>query len=263
MTYHTYTLIYPDLNLHYIGSTDGIRKRWLRHIKELKENRHHNVNMQRLYNNGYLPQIGQIFSHKTREEAYLMEKQVIELNLPKGILLNILIGGRGGDALTNNPNRADIISRISTTLKTKMSELSEDERKAKFGLKGERNGMFGKTHTPEVRKYLSENNIGRTSPNKGIPMSKDRYAMHMIAMSNRDISGEKNPFYGKSHSEETREKIRLKATGRESTAMKSVSIDNTIYPSYTHASNAMNISLTTVRHRCLSDNDKFKNWILL
>lgn len=42
---------------------------------------------------------------------------------------NIGLESSGGDNLTNNPNREDIISRIKNTLHKKYDEMSVDERK--------------------------------------------------------------------------------------------------------------------------------------
>ena len=36
-----------------------------------------------------------------------------------------------------------------------------------LGVKGEKNGMFGRTHSPEARKKISNARIGKTPWNKG------------------------------------------------------------------------------------------------
>lgn len=69
-----------------------------------------------------------------------------------------------------------IINNPSTLLKGS-SILSEMR-------KGEKNGMYGKTHSDEYRDYLKE-----------------------------VMTGETNPFYGKKHTEESKEKIRQKRLG--------------------------------------------------
>ena len=60
--------------------------------------------------------------------------------------------------------------------------LSDEERRHKFGSMGEDNPFYGKHHSPETRKKLSE-------------------------LSAR-FSGEKNSFYGKTHTAETRARLR-------------------------------------------------------
>lgn len=65
--------------------------------------------------------------------------------------------------------------------------------------------------------------------------------------------GEKNGFYGKTHSEESIEKMRSKLKGKLPINAKSVSIDNTIYPSATQASKVLGIATATVLNRIKSD----------
>ena len=59
------------------------------------------------------------------------------------------------------------------------------------GLQGELNPNYGRTHSEETRRKISESRIGK-------------------------YFGEENPFYGRTHSEETRRKISEKAMGRTS-----------------------------------------------
>jgi hypothetical protein len=63
-------------------------------------------------------------------------------------------------------------------------------------MSGEAHPFYGRTHTPEVKKRLSEHTKrhykeGKISPFKTL-----------------DVKGENNPFYGKTHTEETKEKMR-------------------------------------------------------
>lgn len=60
--------------------------------------------------------------------------------------------------------------------------------------KGEKSAMYGKQHSEESRKKMSE-------AKKGKSMSKEHYDKLSKA-----FKGEKNPFYGKHHSEEQRKK---------------------------------------------------------
>ena len=51
--------------------------------------------------------------------------------------------------------------------------MAPEERKQKYGNCGERNGMYCKTHTDEVRKKLLEINKGQVSVNKGKKASEE------------------------------------------------------------------------------------------
>lgn len=78
----------------------------------------------------------------------------------------------------------------------------------------------------ETRKKISESNKGRTSPNKGKPMSEEQKkklseslkGKHHTEESKRKMSealiGEKNPFYGRQHSEESKKKMSKPRKGK-------------------------------------------------
>ena len=90
-------------------------------------------------------------------------------------------------------------------------------------------GMYGKKHTDETRKKMSEsskgnrNCLGRvlseetkfkiSESNRGKKHTDD--ARKKISENHHNVSGEKNPMYGKKHSPETIEKIRQKALSRK------------------------------------------------
>lgn len=263
MNFAVYTLIYPHSGQVYVGSTSDVKARYKRHLDELRLGTHHNATMSELYRSNYIPMPGYIIPCNTRDEAYALEVDMIKFNFEPDIVLNILIGGQGGDAMSRNPNKDDIILRRAKTQREIIAAMTPEERKAKYGKPGELNGMYGRSHTEETKSILRQVNLDVSPPNKGIAMDTARYAKHMEAMANRDIAGEKNPFYGKSHSEDTRKKISKAAMGRPSARRKSISIDGTSYPSYQHASNVLGIPVVTIRYRCLSENPKFINWKLL
>lgn len=87
-------------------------------------------------------------------------------------------------------------------------------------IKGKNNPCYGKpspfrgrTHTPEIRKQISEKAKGRPSPNKGQKTPPEVCAK--ISERHHDVSGANNPMYGKQHSELTKQKISSRATGRQ------------------------------------------------
>jgi len=91
-------------------------------------------------------------------------------------------------------------------------------------------GMYGKKHTEETKKKMSDslrgnqNCLGRilsedtkskiSSSHKGKILSES--TKNKISENHHNVSGEKNPMYGKKHSPETIEKMRQKALARKS-----------------------------------------------
>ena len=105
-----------------------------------------------------------------------------------------------------------------------MYECLKSEISKKFS--GSGNFFYGKKHTEETKKYLSESRkgkyIGANSPNYGMVMSSEQ--RQLISNANKgkkrtdDVrqkmseqrQGENNGFYGKNHTEETKTVIRQK-----------------------------------------------------
>lgn len=74
--------------------------------------------------------------------------------------------------------------------------------------------MVAKTHTPEINKKVSITLMGRPSPNKGNRKKLGRKSRKNLLAKNKKLSdlasariGEKNNFFGKHHSEETKKKL--------------------------------------------------------
>lgn len=74
-------------------------------------------------------------------------------------------------------------------------------------LSGENNPNFGKKHTDESREIIRQARVGKPPWNKGITCSEEQKAVLREKALERDISGENNPFFGKHHTEEAKEKI--------------------------------------------------------
>jgi len=110
-----------------------------------------------------------------------------------------------------------ITARVYESIKKEYAELQSILRT------GEGNGFYGKTHTEEARRRISEANKGRVQP----PEEKARQIAAITGRKRAPFSeewrarlsdskrGEKNNRYGVELSEETKQKIREKALGRK------------------------------------------------
>jgi hypothetical protein len=95
---------------------------------------------------------------------------------------------------------------------TKTKKVLEKNNRQKVTMLGSGNPMFNKKHSEETKRKISEKNKGKIQSKSSIEkrMSKIRGKK----MKEGCHLGEKNPMFGKKHSEETLEKIKKKSLGR-------------------------------------------------
>ena len=136
--------------------------------------------------------------------------------------------------------------------------MTPEERKQKYGKCGEKNGMYGKTHTEEVKKMNSELKKGNINfkGHKHTEESKQK----MSEIRKNKNTGENNSFFGKHHSEETKQKIREKNIGNIPPTAIKITIDGVLYISIAESSRQLDIPVPTILWRLKSKNPKFENY---
>lgn len=242
----------------YIGSSHDLDSRLKEHLGELRRKVHKNSNLQQLWE-----EEGDLcmkrFITADREEAFQLEQDMMDYHQDNPGLLNIGKGVKGGDNLSRHPRREEIVKAITETLRQQVSEMTPEERKLRWGLPGKKNGMFGKTHTTQVRALLSSINVGNSyRTGHAMPESQRRE----ISARQKLRTGEKNSFYGKSHTEETRKLIAQSRKGSIPSNATGVIVDDNLYRSFREAGDALGLNLHVVRFRALSKNPKFANYQL-
>ena len=178
-------------NKIYIGSTLNYKNRQKRHTSTLINNTHHNVYLQRLFNKHYdinLIEFTILEEFNNSDEQFLLEQKWIDEIKPQ---LNIGSVG-GGDNLFLNPHKENICKQISNTLKLNYSLMSEQERKEKFG------------HPLELNPNW-KNGIYLEKTTCKCGNKKSYYSIVCNKCYNK--FGKNNPFFGKQHSKETKEKL--------------------------------------------------------
>lgn len=240
----------------YVGSTKNLVKRIERHYRDLLNNRHHNHPLQLAYNNGDRFSLA-FATCESRESAFTFEQMLITKYEEEGNLLNIGRHSRGGDNLTRHHNRERIIEQRTESQKLMYDKMSDDERKVKYGRSGELNGMYGRTHTEEVRRLCSELHTGN-SYRTGIKASDETRAK-MSAFASQRL-GTKNPFYGKAHSEETKRKLSESRKGNKPANTNRIEIDGVVYASQADAAKALGVATATITHRLKSKNLKYSGY---
>lgn len=139
-----------------------------------------------------------------------------------------------------------------------MNALTPLERKQLFSKPGALNGMFGRTHTEQVKQKLSELHTGNTYC-LGLKRS-DAQKRILSEMAKLRI-GDKNPFFGKKHSPETIAKLSAVAKGREVLPgnTRGVLINEIEYESVTDAARKLQVTPALIVYR-LKKRDKYPEY---
>lgn len=251
-----YKLVNVSTGRFYIGSSKDLAKREKGHRSALLRGTHHNAKVKRLcakYGpNDFTFEV--VKYTRSVERARKLEDRLLGKYMDDRLCLNIGCSAIGGDNVTRNPRREAIISSMTDSLNARFKRLSAKERQSIYGLPGELNGMYGKTHTKASRKKMSEAQKGH-SRNLGVPKSEEGRASIARAAKKRVAAiGYKNPFKGKKHSDETKAVLREIANERVAAGIlpsntRRVKIGKVVYRSVTEASRELGTCAATIINR--------------
>lgn len=244
----------------YVGQTKNLDDRFKKHLSDLKKNKHHNVFLQDLYNDGWkLTRIVKIYEIESRKEAMAKEKETILKNKDNPDLLNIEIGF---DTYSRNPNKDQIVQKRTITQKKMFEGLSKEQRAEIYGKPGIENPMYGKNHTEATKELLSKKSkiryLNFGSPLSGLKRSAE-FKQRCSEIAQQRV-GAKNPFFGRTHSLESKERIKNANLGKKPVNTIKVSIKGRIYDSLTEAGRQLGVPTPTVLWRVKSDNPRFSEW---
>jgi len=224
----------------YIGCSIHLTKRLKRHMSEMIRCKHHNI----LINNRVIEYGSHIFEMGILEyleendcqferESFWIERLKPELNIDK--------------FLNNHPNKVSI--------NTKRAGFLEEARKS--GL------------TPDVESGEGNPNWrgGISKKNKCPSCGKEKMFTSKQCKACNDSSylGENNPFYGKSHSEETRKILSEKKKGIKTGNYKYKGLHclDTSFTSLEDASEELKVPPSTVYWRCKSLSPRWEDWYFI
>lgn len=225
------------------------------------------------------------FSKIILEECFnkteLNEKEIFWIDKLKTIEngYNLTEGGTGGDLSEFIKYDDNWVEKQRISTKKYWDNMTEDERKRRGEIvSGEKNGMYGKDgfwknkKIPKdvIQKSLENRRsyIGEQNPNwKGgvtyvyCECGKKIGYGHTHCNKCRPRSETNNPFYGKQHSEKTKNNLREKKLGVYNGNQNiPIIIDGVEYRSSGEASKILNIPMVTIRWRVKSNNKKFNNY---
>ena len=234
--------IYKIVNIKngkfYVGSSKNIKRRFSIHKSALKNKRHHSIYLQRSYNkhgvNVFKFEILKEMTSPTDQQLFDEEQKHIDELSPQ---YNVGSVG-GGDNLTNNPNREDIIKRMVETNRERILKMSDEEKKHIWSRPMDKNPNWK----------------GGISIYHCIDCNCEVWYGHARCM---DCSkkGEQNPFYGKHHTDEYKKKSSLRMKGKLPTNTNPITIDGISYISQADAARKLGVSIGSISNWV---NGKFK-----
>jgi group I intron endonuclease len=250
----------------YIGSSVNILIRWKRHRSRLNLKKHENVYLQRAWDkHGKAKFVFEIIEFVSDNESLLAREQYYLDTLmpfsPKGY--NIAKNSSGGDNITFNPNKENIIKKIKLAQKAIWDDARKDQYSKLF--EGQNNPNYGNNWSETQKKLLSEKAKTRYNlyghPFKGkkfkdiVSVEKSLEWRQKLSHSAKLKTKGENPFFGKNHTDETKSKLSKIRAGKYCGGQnKTLIINGVEYDSAGQASKIINVKSSTIRWRCISKN---------
>jgi group I intron endonuclease len=222
---YIYKIINLETNKYYLGSTKEINKRTLKHFNELRKNKHHCIHLQRAFNkygedNFKLEIILECENYKDKEQELLDSISFKEL-------YNVSKSASGGDLISNHPNKVNIIKKAIENLK------NAPKPEPRHGNKNP-NWRGGKTFCE------CGNRIGSSAK---------------ICIDCQDRSGDNNPFFNKTHSDETKNLLSELRKGKYNGNQEKIVIVNDVeFKSLSKCAKHYNVKPATILNRIKSKN---------
>ena len=214
---------------YYLGSTKNVQVRKTKHFRELRNNSHHSILLQRAVNK-YGIENFEFIIIETSFDYFKREQELLD-NLDFKDSYNVSSSATGGDFITNHPNRLQLIANATEVLK------NAPRPKPKFG-----------SDNPNWRG-------GKTFCVCGSRINSNT----LVCAKCRIRTGENNPFYGKKHSEEFKKQMSELRKGKYNEKQcKPVIIDDIEYYSASEAARQLSVVTATIINRI--NNEKFPNY---
>lgn len=237
----------------YVGQTKNINRRFKYHIDMLNRDKHHSIYLQRFYNKYENCIITYEILFESDDKDKIDEYELEYINNTYEINFNVSKQSGGGDLISYHPNRDDIVARSRATSAINISNLSEEERQKKYSRPGKANSNY--------KHGLTLVEVHCKGCNKTLNKSYYVSGGHKLCRSclGKTRIGDKNPFYGKKHTEEYKRNASIRRMGipNEHDSI-SVEVDGIRYSSYTAAAKVLGCSVATVSNRV--KNLKFPNY---
>lgn len=252
-----YRISHDESGHYYYGSSTDCSKRKRVHLRSLKKGTHHSVYLQRVVNKYGSEGLRFTFLMRcaNQDEAFAAEDVFIKRYISDRNCCNVSHGACGGDNLTFNPRRKEIIRKMTKSVRALMASLTPAERKERFGQPGKKNGMWGKSHDIQAKMSISAANGGNSYRTGYKSTEEQRANMSAAAKKRESAPGYVNGFKGKQHSAESKAAQGAKvkewyAAGNKPSNTLRVKVGKKTYASATDAAKAVGCAVASIGNRC-------------
>ena len=168
---YIYKIISKQTCNFYIGSSKTIDSRWRWHRNKLRNNKHHNIHLQRIYNKyGEEDLSYHVLEMCLVENMLQLEQSYIDRFKANSLFLNVAQNAGGGDTISKHPDRKKIINKISLSSKKRYEKglvskeflISQGRFKPGVDHSGKNNSMYGKKHRQDTRAKIGYKTYLRT-----------------------------------------------------------------------------------------------------
>lgn len=205
----------------YIGCSKDPYKRFAKHQSSLRHHRHTSAKFQELYNENSDELVLRLEIVGTYEDDTIAREQELAIMKDEPCLLNSKLHAEGGDKVSNHPNNAQYRDKQKELAKKNVNFLNQETRPGALNPNyrngryvrgrscpncgnsigygsnvckdcrdktGEANPFYGKKHTEETKRRLSEKRIGFVNERDRKPISVDGVVYASLALASKELN---------------------------------------------------------------------------
>lgn len=248
----------------YVGRTQDLEGRTRRHFREMENGKHHNVNIQNIFNLSKETVGKEVFfievkeSNLTLEEALEREQYYLD---NENNLYNINMSSTFGDSISKHPQRDEILNKIGISSKERILNMTPEEKELRYGHtkgmgnpnyknRGKNSPLYGVKKPPGFAEMVSRTHKGKILSEENLAKLKSVGFQEGNKPWNKGLKGAQKW---------TKEQHEKRSEGLPQNRKK-VYCEGKIHDSLTIAAKAHDITPGAMNYRINSVKDKFSEF---